>query len=502
MPPEAADDSIIDVTGLFFRLQEAMRKEIADIQATASSAPPANPLYTYQDYEPPSLGKIYREKLGLTPRQVSWVDRFPLPSNSFLDTIEAGREATVRLYVAVLPLLELQLKTEGSTLAQTVKVLDDRAKFFRYRAATSWYYTSPQGSKTGADIYLAIFRVCENAVRAHLGHKRKMANVFTGSLADLAPEFWELLGQRVQELLPGLLALIPPPDHDTELQLNEQNTGRWKSELEQLKTTDPNFVTALAELAERNARNPAVGALYQEATKRLATTHREEALRYHLRYLHSVKARFAEGKALAKGLQKQLFPLPGQAERFQVIVHELAFYKKLDEALAKVSGVYIEPRRKIELDSHAIHAARRQHAGTVELLNEYLQDDEPMPQKAPITPKKPAKAAAAKAVSKATTSLKTTAPKKSPVTPATAGTFAPNLALSDMQQALLHLFAAHQLALPRMEVEAFAKQHGTLRNQLIDGLNEACAELLDDVLIEESDDGYTIYEPYYQQLIS
>ena len=50
--------------------------------------------------------------------------------------------------------------------------------------------------------------------------------------------------------------------------------------------------------------------------------------------------------------------------------------------------------------------------------------------------------------------------------------------------------------------EAVAKRHGALRNQLIDGLNDACYELLDDVLIEESGDGYTIYEPYYQKIVT
>lgn len=493
-PASDADDSIIDVTGLFQKLDAAIRQ----LQPTPAAPVPPAPSYSYYNYEPPSLSKIYREKLGLTARQVSWVDRFPMPENSFLDTIEAGREATVRLYLAVLPLLELQLKTEGSTLAQTVKRLDDRARFFRYRAASSWYSGGTQG-KTGADIYLAIFRVCENAARTQLGHKRKMTNVFTGSLTDLAPEFWELLGQRVRELLPGLLSLIPPPDYDTELLLNEQNTNRWKAELEQLKPTESTFITDLAELARRNARNPAVGALYQEATKRLAATNREEALRYHLRYLHFTKARFAEGKELAKSLQKQLFPLPGQAERFQRIINELALYKKLDEALAKVPGVYLEPRKKIELDSHAIHTARRQHASTVELLNEYLQDDEPAPHRTPAAPKKTVKAAA-KPVSKAAPP-KTKAPQAASATPAAAGTFAAALALTHTQQALLHLFAAHRLALPQAAVEAFARQHGTLRNQLIDGLNEACYELLDDVLIEESDDGYAIYAPYYQRLI-
>ncbi|RZK27588.1 MAG: hypothetical protein EOO57_22515, partial [Hymenobacter sp.] len=147
-------------------------------------------------------------------------------------------------------------------------------------------------------------------------------------------------------------------------------------------------------------------------------------------------------------------------------------------------------RKKIQLDMGAVQAVRQQHSGTVELLNEYLQDEpEPLP-----TP-----AAATTAPAEAT-ELEILRPAASAVTTAAGATFAPGLALSAAQQALLLLFGARALALPQAEVEAFARQHGTLRNQLIDSVNEACYALLDDVLIEESGDDYTIYEAYYQQL--
>ena len=499
MPTNSADDSVIDITGLFQKLKLALPQDVASRLPT----PPPASTYTHYDYEPPSLGKIYRAKLGLTPRQVSWVNRFPLPTNSFLDTMEAGREATVRLYLALLPLLEQQLKKEGSTLAQTVKTLDGRARSLRYYANTSSWYTPPP-PKTGADTYLAIFRLCENAVRERFGHKRKMSSLFGGALAELTPAFQQLLGRRVLALLPPLLPQLPAPDQATELLLNEQNTGRWKAELEQLAkklATKPEaFAKALAKLAARNARNPALGALYQEATRRLAPSHREEALRYHLRYLHGLPARFGEAKPLPRALQKQLFPLPGQAERFQGLVNELAFYKKLDEALAKVPTVYVEPRKKIELDTRAIRAARDQHAGTVELLNEYLQDA-PGPPAAP-TPAAVAKAAKAPKAAPAAKMAKTprlpspTPPAKTPP----AGIPAAGLALTDSQRALLQLFGKRGLTLAQAEVETFAQAQGVLRNQLIDSINEACYELLDDVLIEESDGGYAIYAPYYQKI--
>ena len=490
----AADDSVIDVTGLFLRLKEAMRKEIITITTAAAPtlAPPSS-TYTHYDYEPPSLGKLYKDKLALTARQISWLNRFPLPANTFLD-IEAGRAATVRLYLAVLPLLELQLKAEGSTLAQTVKGLDERAKSLRYYASTAWYYTPP---KTGADTYLAVFRLCENAVRGQFGHKRKVGGLFTGSLTELEAVFQELLGRRVQTLLPQQLALVPAPDHATELLLNKQNTSRWKAELEQLlhklSAKTPALLTALAILADRNAHNPSLDLVYWEITKRLAATHREAALGYHLRYLHTTQARFLAGKPLPKGLLKPLFPLPGQAERFQVIVNELALYKKLKEALAQVPTVYVAPRRKIMLDKTTIHAARDQHAGTVELLNEYLQDAPAVLAKLPKTTT-PTKA----------TKPNKPAPKASKIlaapAPTAAGNLTSGLSLSASQQVLLQLFAAHRLTLSQAKVEALAKSHGTLRNQLIDGLNDSCYELLNDVLVEETGDDYTIYEPYFQKI--
>ena len=501
MPTTPDDDSVIDVTGLF----EKLRLAFATKGASPPPTPPPASTYTYYDYEPPSLGKMYRAKLGLTPRQVSWINRFPLPTNSFLDTVEAGREAAVRLYLALLPQLEQQLKAEGSTLAQTVKTLDGRAKSLRYYASTSSWYAPPP-PKTGADTYLAIFRLCENAVRERFGHKRKMSSLFGGALAELAPAFQELLGRRVRALLPPLLAGVPAPDQATELLLNEQNPGRWKAELEALAkklTTKPEvFIKALAKLVARNARNPALGALYQEATRQLAAPHREEALRYHLRYLHALQARFGEAKPLPRTLHKQLFDQPAQAERFQGLVNELALYKKLDDTLAKVPTVYVAPRKKIELDTHAIRAARDQHAGTVELLNEYLEDAPAPPPTAPTPKAAPAtKAAKApKAVARAPRPPKSDKSKLPRSVAPAALALAPGLALTAPQLALLTLFGERKLTLPQAEVEAFAKAHGLLRNQLIDGLNEACYELLDDVLIEESDGGYAIYAPYYQKL--
>lgn len=50
------------------------------------------------------------------------------------------------------------------------------------------------------------------------------------------------------------------------------------------------------------------------------------------------------------------------------------------------------------------------------------------------------------------------------------------------------------------EVDAFVNTKGVFKSQLIDGINEVCYDILDDMLIEEDEDGYTLNEKYYKQI--
>ena len=503
------DDSIIDITGLFERL------------AVANAAPPPPPapkpspyiesypgsgvfIYNYDYYyrTPATLGETYGEKLGLTPRQVTWLDKFYLPTNNLFLNIEPVLQATLLLYLAVLPALDQQLKAEGTTLAKEAKVLEDRAKSIAYKEGY-WYQNHNRGGKAGTDIYLAIFRLCEDALRQHYHYPRKSSKLFPKQIARLEPEFQRRLGKAVAALLPRLLPHTPPAGPVAEQAFNEQVPNRWKVAFEPLTALlpakVPAFAKAVEKLAQQNSRTPAREAIYFEAAKALARPDREAALRCYLHYLHDGTARtHQQPKPLPKTLEKVLFPLPEHAQRFTMIVNLLQLNGDRKTALEKVATVYAVERRKIELDPAAVQAARALHTDTVELLNEYLRD-EPA---ATSQPKAPAAKAPARPPKAAPKSPKASA--KTPNAPAkTYGpAFAPALALTAPQQELLRLFAASGLALPQAGAEAFAKAHGTLRNQLIDGINDACYELLDDVLIEESSEGYTIYEPYYQKIMA
>lgn len=500
---------IIDITGpdVPLRFQVTAPEPVRPVAAvpTSSETPPD------YGYDMPRLGTQHRKKLGLTAQQVEWLDKFWTPQNVFM-AIKGCCLATMRVYLQALPALETGLQSKGASLAQVVGAAQQEALRVRRAAPNPYGYSWNDyderylREQIEATIYSTIFRRCENVVREAYGNKRKLAAEFSGLDAALAAELEKQLGQPLDALLPGLVTSIQAPDEATELALNLQNVTRWKQQLDQLAEalspgTSAAFVAGVNRLGQRNARNPALENIYFEASKLVAKYDREQALRFYVQYVyHDLNSVTVNSKPLAKTIQKSLFPQPDQLQRFEALVSQLVQDKDLAQALDQVPAVYARKRRKIELDLGTIREVQHQHAGTVELLNEYLQD-EPEPVVASI-PNPVVIPAVAETKPDEEIQLTVSAPAPAPAVPTTttSGAFAAAWGLSATQQALLARFGAQALTLPQAEVEAFARQHGALRNQLIDSINEQCYEQLDDVLIEEDGDTYTIYESYYQQL--
>ena len=500
-PAPAAPDAVTELKALFARLAVANAAPPAPRPPRYIEAYPGSGvmIYNYNYYrdEDLELGELYGEKLGLAPRQVTWLNKFyPPTNNSFLD-IEPARQATALLYLTVLPVLDRHLKSTGTTLAKTAALLEAEASRTGYETG-HWYDNAGRGGKAGTDIYLAIFRLCENALRQYCQFASRSSRLFSKHLFRVETSFQRVIGQHVNKALHPLLPHVPPFSAETETRFNALNPARWKTRFAELlpllPAKTPAFRKAIERLVEANVDNPKRENIYLEAAKTLAKADREAALPMYLHYLHDgTDWSNPDPKPLPKSLDKFLFPLPEHAARFQQLVARLEDDGNRKAALAEVPAIYAVERKKIALDMDAVQVARQQHSGTVELLNEYLQDEAA----APTPPKTTTHPAAKKAPSAAAKAATASSP---PVTrPTTA--FAPSLALTAAQQELLELFAAQGLVLSQAQAEALAQRHGLLRNQLIDGVNAACEELLDDVLIEESAEGYAIYAPYFQKII-
>lgn len=455
--------------------------------------------YYYNYYPPTPLGTLYEHDLRLSKKEVSWLNKFTAPSHGFMQ-LETTRQQVVRLYLLVLNELEASCKTAGTTFQQQAKELTEKSEQYDYfnHKERGYVSSAAAGNKVAAIVYFTIFQRCEDVVRQRYEVPLSPEKRYFTAVLDTANSFERYFGEAVQALLAPLAGTVPLPDDETEQALNVLDNKRYKPRFEKLLALLPadrvGFAAGVYDLCYLNDRNPVMPQMYYEAAKQLGELVREPALHLYLHYLHYGAARKWNFKPrpLIKRLQKKLFPQPEHQERFEAICQTLRHSGDLEQATTEVAKVYFQERKKIVLDMGTVGAVRAQHAGTVELLNEYLQEAPAPapPAPAPPAPRPPKKAPAAR---------KTPNPKPPKATAPTA-IFTVGLPLNELQRALLALFAVHQLALPQAAVEAFAKSHGTLRNQLIDGLNDACTELLDDVLVEETTDGYAIYEPHYQKI--
>lgn len=90
---------------------------------------------------------------------------------------------------------------------------------------------------------------------------------------------------------------------------------------------------------------------------------------------HDLKSATFDNKKLTKTIQKSLFKTNEQLHNFEIIIGELIKDKNLEKALRDVSKIYTVKRKKIQLNADLIKEVQQQHSGTVELLNEFLQDE-------------------------------------------------------------------------------------------------------------------------------
>lgn len=443
------------------------------------------------DYDTFNWRNQYKKKLNLNAEEAEYLNKIWYWSNNF-SSIEFCSTEILKLYIETIKALKEKYLQEGTTInEQFTKVSETLAKKqFKYKEGSNNYKYCIE--TTTNDIYPLIFKYCENAVRENYGHKRKLSTDSNFIIAEAKLELEEKIISKVIEIHTNLISNISPPDLSTEIELNSQNTNRWKIKFEVLcsnyKENPKEYVGDIISLGELNKKNPSIENIFFEASKFISQHDKESALTLYVYYLYyDLKSATFDYKQLTKTIQKNLFKTNEQLHDFEKVVSELIKNKKLEKALQGVSKIYEVKRKKIKLDTASIKEVQQQHSGTVELLNEYLKDeyeDDNNSIKTQEINNEEVKIEITQKTNEAHNSI-----------------YISSINLTEIHLATLELFTKNSFSILQSELETFSKSKGVFKNQLIESINEICYEILDDILIEEEDEFYTINPDYYQKLL-
>lgn len=447
--------------------------------------------YSYNDYDYYKLGSKYKTKLHLNQEEEILLNKLWYPNNNFC-SIEFCFIEILKLYISAIAELKKKYINEGTTLDEQFKAVADvvARKHFKYRQGSSNYHYCIE--TTTNEIYSNIFKYCENAVREHYGHKRKINTDTYYTTPEVKTELQTKIISRIAEILSLLVLKISTPDEATEIELYSQNTSRWKVKFEELTDNFKNgngkqFLEKVLVLGNLNKKNPSIENIFFEASKFIAKLDKEVALKLYIYYLYyDLKSSTFDNKQLTKTIQKSLFKTNEQLHDFGVIVSKLIRDKNLEESLKTVSDLYIPKRKKIHLDSASIKDVNKKYSGTVELLNEYLKD-EYEDENSKIKTQE---------INNEEVKIEITQKNE------TDQNLTYSIAFTQIQTGALEMFAKNNFTVSRNELEAFSKSIGVFNNQLIESINEICYDNIDDILIEEEEDNYIINEIYYKKILA
>ncbi len=428
------------------------------------------------DAYPLGLGTKYQGKLNLSKTFVSHLDAIYYAGNMFFN-IEECQEEIIKLYSQLWAgLNKFHLSNYGKPLDKQIEFLADEIarKQYRYRRGSENYLNCVYEEQH--NLYLRLIKICENQVRERYFVKRRLKEEIGYKHSVIKQMYENIIVAEIPKLLMPLVAKIKPlsPELDTKLYLCI--TKRWKQKLDELldtKSKEPEqLLDSILVLAKQNVQNKQASAICRDAAKSIAKKDLQIALIlyvYSCFYLHRDEKGQPE---MPNNLEKIIAEKPQQLNSFKEILADLAQNMELEKALNATSELFAIKRRKIELDTDSIQEVQTQHAETVQILSQYLEDEDEMLQ---VVPK---------------------------VNPVPAGSYSQELAFNALQSELLALFAAQNFSLPHTELDAFAKAKRSFRNQLVESINDLCYDELDDLLIEEEENVYTVNPNYYQRIFA
>ncbi len=440
-----------------------------------------NTPYEYQDYR---LGARYKKQLNLTSTEVDYLDKIWNTNNNFLN-IEFCLIEAAKLYIAVITELKNLYAQEGKTIEEKFLEIGDliATKHHKYRKGSQNYKHTVDYSSNYI-VFNNIFKHCESTLRQCYGHNRNVDPRLNYKEEIIQTEYELKVASKVKEILNTLSSKISEPNDEAEIALNIQSVNRWKDKFSHIKeiygNNLPKFLESISALERLNQKTPSLKNLLLEISKFLSKQNKELSLTYYTKYLYyAADSKGIDEKKFVQGLHKSLFKTADQFTDFQKIINDLIKDRDLDKALNATSKVYEIKRKKIELNKSSIQEAKQQHSETVSLLSEYLKEDDLEDVSSQEIQKKSSKEEVAAQDNTSTFSVP----------------------FNLTQIALASLFEKNNFSVSRSDLELFARSNNVFESRIIDSINEVCYDLLDDVLIEEEGDLYTINESNFNKIL-
>ncbi|MFC4162909.1 tellurite resistance TerB C-terminal domain-containing protein [Epilithonimonas zeae] len=438
------------------------------------------------------LGKKYIKKLNLTPEQSEILDKLWFGNNVF-NEIEYCRIQILKQFLRAIEYLEKNCIPFNKAYSTVIIELSEIivALQYNYRKESLNYRFTYDSVQT--EIYNHILKLCENNVREVYGIKRKINTDFNYSSPDILDKFNKKIVSKLDIFLKENQGQILDADSRTNIILNENNTNRWKDKFEIIKEYYSNsiaFEREIFRLTDVNIRNPSVDTIFFEASKFIAEYDKTCSLRLYIHYLEKdLQSPKFDNKQLNKTIQKNLFTTKEQLVDFEKILSQFISDRNLEAAIKNVNELYLPKRKKIVINRKAIEDVQKLDLETSKLLGELLSDDfedENISIKTEETENQ----------EEITFNIinKNSEPQILK--------YLEELNLTDIHKEILDLFEKQSFNILQTELEDFIKSKNLFMGSTIDSINDCCFEILDDVLIEEDEDYFTINTDYYKKLLN
>lgn len=490
IPPYGENDFIIDVSGnddIPINFGNSSFSE--EIHTPQNSVVEQNKPQYDPDYW--KVGKKYTRKLNLSEEQIEILDKLRFAENVF-NEIEYCKVQILKQFLRTIEYLQKNCIPVNKSYATVIDELSEIIVALQYnyrRESLNYKYTY---DSIQAEIFNHILKLCENNVREVYGIKRKINTDFIYNNPDILDKYNKKIVSKIEAFLLENQYQILDADAKTNIILNENNTNRWKAKFEIIKEDYTNplaFEREIFRLADVNIKNPSVDSIFFEASKYVANADKNCALRLYIHYLDKSLNIKSDNKQLTKTIQKNLFSTSEQIKDFEIILSDFIADRNLEKALKCVDQFYQPKRKRIVINREAIENVQKLDSEVSRKLGDLLSDDYE-DENTTITTEE---------IQNTDEIIFNIENKNEEVQ---VSKYLEEFSFTDIQKEILDLFEKQSFTILQTEFSDFVKVKNLFMGSTIDAINDTCYEVLDDILIEEEDEYFTINPNYYKKLLN